>query len=130
MLGLRTHLRMRAPRRAIIVGLAAALMFAAPAQAETPSWLDADLLAAAKPEGTVVVYSTTNEQEGLPLWKLFEDATGLKVLYVRASDAQILSRVIIEARANQRSWDLSQTANLQKFPQDFLLGWEPPEARN
>jgi iron(III) transport system substrate-binding protein len=77
----------------------------------------------------VVVYSTTNEQEGLPLWKLFEDATGIKVLYVRASDAQILSRVIIEARANQRTWDISQTANVQKFPQDFLLDYDPPEAK-
>lgn len=100
------------------------------AQAQKPSWLDESLLPAAKAEGQVVVYSTTNEQEGLPLWKLFEDATGIKVLYVRASDAQILSRVIIEARANQRTWDISQTANVQKFPQDFLLDWDPPEAKN
>ncbi|MDB5597002.1 MAG: hypothetical protein JWM36_3963 [Hyphomicrobiales bacterium] len=120
--------------RATIAAFAAALLLTLPslsqAQEKAHPWLDADLLAAAKSEGTVVVYSTTNEQEGLPLWKIFEDATGIKVLYVRASDAQILSRVIIEARANQRSWDLSQTANIQKFPQDFLLDWEPPEARN
>ena len=73
----------------------------------------------------MIVYSTTNEQEGLPLWKIFEDATGIKVLYVRASDAQILSRVIIEARAGQRTWDIAQTANVQKFPQDFLADFEP-----
>lgn len=100
------------------------------AQAPKPSWLDESLLAAAKAEGQVVVYSTTNEQEGLPLWRMFEDATGIKVLYVRASDAQILSRVIIEARANQRTWDLAQTANIQKFPQDFLTSFAPPEAKN
>lgn len=121
------------PRRLALAALAATLICLpglARAQAEKPSWLDAGLLEAAKAEGSVVVYSTTNEQEGLPLWKLFEDATGIKVLYVRSSDAQILSRVVIEARANQRSWDLAQTANLQKFPQDFLLGWAPPEAKN
>src|SRR5690242_963655 len=109
------------------VALGAALVSTcAFAQGQKPAWLDESLLPAAKAEGQVVVYSTTNEQEGLPLWKLFEDATGIKVLYVRASDAQILSRVIIEARANQRTWDLAQTANVQKFPQDFLLGWAPP----
>jgi len=113
-----------------IAALAAAV-FSTPvfAQSPKPAWLDDSLLPAAKAEGQVVVYSTTNEQEGLPLWKLFEDATGIKVLYVRASDAQILSRVIIEARANQRTWDISQTANVQKFPQDFLLDWDPPEAK-
>jgi iron(III) transport system substrate-binding protein len=114
-----------------IVALTATALFgtAALAQAPKPTWLDESLLPAAKAEGQVVVYSTTNEQEGLPLWKLFEDATGIKVLYVRASDAQILSRVIIEARANQRTWDISQTANVQKFPQDFLLDWDPPAAK-
>ena len=117
--------------RACLAG-AALLLGAAASHAQgakaTPSWMDEKLLAAAKPEGSVVVYSTTNEQEGLPLWKLFEETTGLKVLYVRASDVQILSRVVIEARAGQRSWDIAQTANLQKFPQDFLLKYEPPEA--
>ncbi len=117
---------------AIAGALACALAgFAGSAQAQTAkhSWLDESLLPAAKAEGQVVIYSTTNEQEGLPLWKIFEDATGIKVLYVRASDAQILSRVVIEARANQRSWDISQTANVQKFPQDFLLDWAPPESK-
>ncbi len=112
-----------------LVALAAAIFSSqAFAQGPKPSWLDESLLPAAKSEGQVVVYSTTNEQEGLPLWKLFEDATGIKVLYVRASDAQILSRVIIEARANQRTWDIAQTANVQKFPQDFLLDWDPPDS--
>lgn len=126
-------MQVRISRRMTMCALASAMMFgnwSAAAQAEKPSWLDPELLAAAKPEGTVVVYSTTNEQEGLPLWKMFEEATGLKVLYVRASDVQILSRVVIEARAGQRAWDIAQTANLQKFPQDFLLPHEPPEARN
>ena len=99
-----------------LVALAAAIFSSqAFAQGPKPSWLDESLLPAAKSEGQVVVYSTTNEQEGLPLWKLFEDATGIKVLYVRA---------------NQRTWDIAQTANVQKFPQDFLLDWDPPEAKS
>lgn len=114
-----------------VLALAAAVVVSAPARSQSakPAWLDESLLPAAKAEGQVVVYSTTNEQEGLPLWKIFEDATGIKVLYVRASDAQILSRVLIEARAGQRSWDLAQTANVQKFPQDFLLDYDPPEGK-
>src|SRR5437879_4244998 len=53
-------------------------------------WLDPALLPAAQAEGSLVVYSSTNEQEGLPLFKLFTDATGIKVEYVRASDAVLM----------------------------------------
>jgi len=121
---------MNMSRRALAGVLALAATFGtAIAQDKKPVWLDEKLLPAAKAEGQVVVYSTTNEQEGLPLWKIFEDATGIKVLYVRASDAQILSRVIIEARAGQRTWDIAQTANVQKFPQEFLLDYEPIDAQ-
>src|SRR5262249_60156429 len=78
------------------------LLGPAPARAQdkatTPSrpWLDPALLPAAKAEGSLIVYSSTNEQEGLPLFKLFTDATGIKVEYVRASDAVLMSRMAIE----------------------------------
>jgi iron(III) transport system substrate-binding protein len=89
------------------------------------------LLASAKSEGgEVIVYSTTNEEEGLPLWHIFEQATGLKVNYVRASDSQILGRVTIEARAGQKTWDVAQTANVQKFPDAMLAAFEPSEAQH
>ncbi len=111
--------------------LSASLTPLAAQTANKPSWLDPALLEAAKAEGgTVVVYSTTNEEEGLPLWKLFEDATGIKAQYVRASDSQILGRVTIEARAGQKTWDIAQTANVQKFPDPMMLAFEPPEAKN
>ena len=35
----------------------------------------------------------------------------------------------IEARAGQRTWDIAQTANVQKFPQDFLADFEPIDAQ-
>src|SRR5262245_15100498 len=78
-----------------------ALIFGlAPAAAQAPRpWLDSALLAAAKAEGTLTVYSSTNEQEGLPLFKIFEEATGIKVQYVRGSDSVLTSRMTIEFRA-------------------------------
>src|SRR6516164_6406325 len=84
-----------------------ALLAPAPARGQqmtsTPSrpWLDPALLAAAKAEGSLIVYSSTNEQEGLPLFKLFTDATGIKVEYVRASDAVLMSRMAIEYRRSE-----------------------------
>jgi iron(III) transport system substrate-binding protein len=102
------------------------------AQGSVPSrpWLDPALLAAAKAEGSLIVYSSTNEQEGLPLFKLFTEATGIKVDYVRASDAVLLSRMAIEFRADQRSYDVVQTATINKMPPQMLAEYEPAEASN
>ena len=77
-----------------------------------------------------MVYSSTNEQEGLPLFKLFTDATGIKVEYVRASDAVLMSRMAIEFRADQKSYDVLQTATINKMPPQMLASYEPPEAKN
>src|SRR5262245_12266154 len=98
----------------------------------TPSrpWLDPALLAAAKAEGSLIVYSSTNEQEGLPLFKRFTDTTGIKVEYVRASDAVLMSRMSIEFRADQKSYDVLQTATINKMPLQMPADYEPPEARN
>ena len=98
--------------------------------AEKPAWLDQSLLASAKAEGTVTVFSSTNEEEGLPMWKIFEAATGIKVDYLRASDAQVLSRILIEARADNHSWDLANIGNVSKIPPELRAQFDPPEARN
>ena len=102
----------------------------APAAAQSRPWLDSTLLAAAKAEGSLVVYSSTNEQEGLPLFKLFTDVTGIKVDYVRASDAILMSRMSIEFRADQKSYDIAQTSTINKMPLQMLAAYEPPEASN
>src|SRR5882757_5007159 len=94
------------------------------------SWLDPALLAAAKAEGSLTVYSSTNEQEGLPLFKLFEDATGIKVQYVRGSDAVLTSRMTIEFRANQKSYDIVHMTTINKLPPQLLEVYEPAEAKN
>src|SRR5262252_3622409 len=104
-------------------------MSAATAAAQSPSWIVSDLAAAARAEGTLTVYSSMNEQEGLPLWKMFEDAAGVKVNYVRSSDSIILSRIAIENRARQRSWDLAVTTTVNRLPNDALLQFDPPQAQ-
>jgi iron(III) transport system substrate-binding protein len=103
----------------------------APALAQgTPPWVVPDLLEKAKAEGGLTIYSSMNEQEGLPLWKLFEQATGISVAYIRASDTQLLSRIAIEGRARQRSWDLLVSTAAVKVPAEGAAQFDLPEAKN
>ncbi|HEY7663186.1 MAG TPA: extracellular solute-binding protein [Xanthobacteraceae bacterium] len=125
------------PRFASVVALCMAATATAQAQhgpdaatpASPPAWMTSDLAAAARGEGSLTVYSSMNEQEGLPLWKIFEDATGVKVSYVRASDSIILSRIAIENRARQRSWDVAVTTTVNRLPPEALLQFDPPQAQ-
>jgi iron(III) transport system substrate-binding protein len=104
--------------------------FGASAQTTRP-WIDQTLLEAAKKEGPLVVYSSTNEREGLALFKRFEEATGIKVEYVRASDSVLMSRIAIEARATgQKSFDMIHTTTVNKIPPQILAQFDPPEAKN
>ncbi len=113
------------------LGLAIAITLAAglPARAQEHSWLLPDLANAAKAEGALTVYGSMNEQEALPLWKLFEDATGVKVNYVRSSDTQIMAKVAIENRAGQRTWDIAFTTTVPQLPPAYLAPFDPPEAK-
>ena len=116
----------------IIHRLALALAIAAPAAASAQSpahpWLAPDIAAAAKAEGSVTVYSSTNEAEGLPLWKLFEDASGVKVNYVRAADAALMGKIALEARSGQQSWDLINTPTANQLPPALMAQFDPPQA--
>jgi iron(III) transport system substrate-binding protein len=102
-----------------------------PAAAQAPQqhpWLVPDLLQKTKAEGALTIYGSMNEAEALPLWKLFEDESGIKVSYVRSSDAQIMARVAIEERARQRSWDIALTTTVSQLPTAFLAPFDPPQA--
>ena len=107
----------------LVVGLA-------PAAAADPSWVDPTLLEAAKKEGSLVIYSSVNEEEGLPIWKRFEEATGIKVDYVRGSDAQLLARIAIESRAGKPAWDLVLITAAHKLPPPMVAPIDPPEAQH
>jgi iron(III) transport system substrate-binding protein len=112
-----------------LAGLALAPVIPALAQESRP-WLDPKLLAAARKEGPLTVYSSTNEQEGLPLFKIFEDATGIKFNYIRGNDASLMSRIAIETRAKQPSFDIVHMTNAHKMPQQLLAQFDPSEAKH
>ena len=101
---------------------------AATAQTKAPSWILPDLLEGAKAEGSLNVYSSVNEQEGLPLWKEFETATGVKVNYTRANDAALTSKIQIEARSGQQSWDVLVTTSVTRLPPALRAQFDVPEA--
>lgn len=115
---------------AAALGGAALAVVGRPALAQqAASWIDPTLLAAARKEGKVTFYSSINEQEGLPLLKIFEEATGVQVEYVRNSDSGLLSRILVEARAGKQSWDVIQTTAVNKMSQDLLAAFDVPEAK-
>ena len=120
-----------------IIGILLALTFApafgqgAQSAAAERAWLDPELLKPAQAEGSLTVYSSMNEQEALPLWKIFEDATGLKVNYVRGADSSLMGRIAIEYRGSgQNTWDILQTTTLNKVPPELLASFDAPEAKN
>jgi iron(III) transport system substrate-binding protein len=120
----------RAPTlKRVGAAIATALAAGLPAHAQEHSWLLPDLLTAAKTEGALTVYGSMNEQEALPLWKFFEDATSVKVSYVRSSDTQIMAKVAIENRAGQRTWDIAFTTTVPQLPPAYLAQFDPPEAK-
>jgi iron(III) transport system substrate-binding protein len=107
------------------------LLVSLPARAsDKPSWLDPTLLEAAKKEGTLVIYSSVNEQEGLPIWKTFEQETGIHIEYVRASDSQLIARMAIENRAGKPAWDLLLITAVHKLPSQMLAPLDLSEAQH
>src|SRR5262249_56266101 len=102
------------------------IVAAAPAAAaEGPSWSDPALLAAARSEGALVIYSSVNEEEALPIWKVFEQEAGLKVEYVRGSDSQMIGRILIENRGGKPAWDLVMVTSLPRLPPVLLPAYAP-----
>ena len=81
--------------------IAAALAFAGAAQAQVPEGYPADyskLVDAAKKEGKVVVYATTDAASANPLIKDFEQLyPGIKVEYSDLNSTELYNRFIAEA---------------------------------
>ena len=114
--------------RKLAAALALAMSTTCAAAQTMPSWVLPDLIAGAKTEGALNVYSSVNEQEGLPLWQEFEKATGVKVNYTRANDAALTSKIQIEARSGQQGWDLLVTTSVTRLPPALRAQIDIPEA--
>ena len=96
----------------------------------SPSWVIPELAPLARAEGELTVYSSTNEQEGLPLLKLFQDVTGVKINYIRGAEGPLMARILTETRAGQASWDIMLSTAVSRLPPTLTKAFDPPEARN
>src|SRR5262245_55204718 len=89
---------------------ATALAFASAAQAQAPEGYPADyakIVDAAKKEGKVVVYATTDAVAANPLIKDFESLyPGIKVEYSDLNSTELYNRFIAEAAANNGTADV------------------------
>lgn len=112
-----------------MMALLGLLVFVAPTRAQEPSWIVPELLEPARAEGVLTIYGSMNEQEALPLWRMFEQATGIRTEYVRGSDTALIGRIVIERRAQQRSWDLLVSTAVGRLPSEFLAPIDPPQAQ-
>lgn len=102
--------------------IAAAMSLATPAIAQAPAadpnakvymyrGVDRDvrLLANARKEGTVVVYTSLASKESMPLAKAFEEKYGIKVTLWRATSDKVVQRTVTEGRARRYTVDVIET---------------------
>ena len=68
---------------------------------------DAKVLAAARKEGKVVVYTSLNTKDSVPITEAFEKKTGIQTELWRASSEKVLQRGVTEARAGDEAAQLS-----------------------
>jgi iron(III) transport system substrate-binding protein len=70
---------------------------------------EAKLAAEAKKEGQVVIYTSLNLKDSVPLTEVFEKRTGVKVSLWRAGSEKVLQRAVTEARAGRFTPDILET---------------------
>src|ERR1700752_4552107 len=95
---------MRTLSRALILVLG--LVVLVRAQAGTP---DAQLVERAKREGVVSLYTSLAPTESQPLAAAFEKKYGIKVQLWRALSAEVVQRVVTEAKGRRFSVDVVAT---------------------
>ena len=112
----------RPGRRAFNLALLGALASPAVARAQRPGGgghaavymyegadREARLAAEAKKQGVVVLYTSMNLKDSVPITEAFEKKTGVKVELWRASSEKVLQRSITEARAGRFTCDVIET---------------------
>lgn len=70
---------------------------------------DKRILVEARREGTVVIYTSLNLKDSVPLTEVFEKKYGVKVSLWRASSEKVVQRGVTEARAHRFSPDVFET---------------------
>ena len=108
----------RAFHRAALAVLALPLVARAQATGDSPHRAiymyqgpdrEARLIAEARKQREVVVYTSLNLKDSVPITEAFEKKTGLKVQLWRASSEKVLQRAVTEARAGRFSCDILET---------------------
>ena len=88
--------------------------------------------AAAKREGTVVVYSSFNLDEFDKIYPIFEKRyPEIKVDHVRATSEQLVQRLVTEAKGGKTLADVLETGSFDVFnaiSQNLLEPWQAPNA--
>src|SRR6476646_10444318 len=70
---------------------------------------DAKLMSEAKKQREVVMYTSLNLKDSVPITEAFEKKTGVKVQLWRASSEKVLQRAVTEARAGRFACDIIET---------------------
>jgi hypothetical protein len=92
---------------------------------------DAKLVEAAKKEGKLVWYTSTNVNESKPLLDDFEKLYGIKGEIFRASGEKTLNRIVTEGRAGRWDYDVVTISEVDALMDAKLLGsYRSPEARS
>jgi len=90
---------------------------------------DARLLAEAKKQGKVTIYTSLNLKDSVPITEAFEKKTGIKTELWRASSEKVLQRGVTEARAGRYSPDIFETngPEMEALYREKLLSefWSP-----
>ncbi|MBP3068262.1 ABC transporter substrate-binding protein, partial [Acinetobacter baumannii] len=94
----------------------------------------ADTIAAAKKEGKVVVYATTDTKAVDPLIKDFESLyPGVKVEYNDMNSSELYNRFISEQAAGGASADMMWNSSMDsqlKLAQTYAMKYDAPEVPN
>jgi iron(III) transport system substrate-binding protein len=94
---------------------------------------DPKVLAGAKKEGKVVVYTSLNTKDSVPISEAFEKKYGVKVELWRSSSEKVLQRAVTEARAGRYSVDAFELngPELEAMWREQLLDkFYTPQAQN
>ena len=99
---------------------------------------DQRLLEGARKEGSVVIYTSLNLKDSVPLTEVFEKKYGIKTVLWRASSEKVVQRSVTEARAGRFAADVYETngpemeiLHREKLLDNFYSPWFadiPPQA--